>query len=286
MAFKRTGEKLFVVQMSVRKGVLLGKKDFSIDLSPYCEQEFLKAYYSANLIPREILLNKPCWQSNSEKKALEEFLSSKKGTSVRIIIPKEGEKLDLVRLAEKNIQYKLHKNTALDDLQSALNLPSFPHVIECFDVSNLGQEHIVSGMVRFTDGKPDKSNYRRFKLKNVVNQDDFKSMNEVVTRRYKRLNEEQKRLPDLVIVDGGPGQVAAAQIALKSLGLQLPLIGLAKKNEEIYLPTESRPMRFDKNSAMMLFLRQIRDAAHKFSIRYNLKRRQIKMREDFHDNKK
>jgi excinuclease ABC subunit C len=281
MVFRRSSGKLFVVQMSVRKGVLLGKKDFSMDFSPYVEQEFLKAFYSVNLIPREILLNKSCWQGNSEKKALEEFLSSKRGAPVIIIIPRKGDKLSLIRLAEKNIEYTLNENSVLGALQSALNLPSIPRVIECFDVSNLGYEHIVSGMVRFTDAKPDKSNYRKFKLKFVAGQDDFAAMKEVVTRRYRRLTEEKKQLPDLVIVDGGPGQITAAQSAIKSLGLQLPLIGLAKKHEEIFLPGELMPLRFGENSRMMLLLRQIRDATHNFSISYNRKRRQMKMRGEF-----
>ena len=280
MAFRRVGERLFVVQMGVRKGVLLGKKDFSMDYSPFGEQEFLKAFYSVNLIPREILLNKSCWESISEQKALEGFLASKRGAPVTLVIPRRGEKLSLMRLAEKNIEYTLNKDSVLGDLQSTLNLPSFPRVIECFDVSNLGQEYIVSGMVRFTDAKPDKSNYRRFKL-NVEGQDDFAAMKEVVTRRYKRLLAESKQMPDLVVVDGGPGQVSAALSAIRSLGLQLPLIGLAKKHEEIFLPNELTPLRFAKNSRIMLLLRQIRDATHKYSISYNRKRRQMKMREEF-----
>jgi len=280
MAFRRVGGRLFVVQMGVRKGVLLGKKDFSMDFSQFGEEEFLKAFYSVNLIPREILLNKSCWESSSEKKALEGFFASKRGAPVSMVVPRRGEKLGLIRLAEKNIEYALNKNSVLGALQSALNLPSFPRIIECFDVSNLGQEHVVAGMVRFRDAKPDKSNYRRFKLR-VEGQDDLAAMKEVVARRYKRLIEEKAELPDLVVVDGGPGQVAAALLALKSLGLKLPLIGLAKKHEEIFIPNELKPLQIAKNSRIMFLLRQIRDAAHNFSISYNRKRRQMKMREEF-----
>ncbi len=281
MAFRQLGQKLLVVQMGVRKGVLLGKREFSVDLQPQVEQEFMKAFYSTNLIPREILLNNPCWQGNSEKKALEEFLASKRGAPVNLIIPRKADKLSLVKLAEKNIESTLDEDSALVDLQTALNLPVLPHIIECFDVSNLGQEHIVSGMVRFTDAKPDKSNYRKFRIKTFTGQDDFAAMKEVVTRRYKRLTQEKAQLPDLVVVDGGPGQVTAAQSALKSLELQLPLIGLAKEHEEIFLPDESTPLRFDKNNRMMLLLRQIRDVTHTFAIGYNRKRRQMKMKEEF-----
>lgn len=281
MAFRNYGEKVLIVQMGIRKGVLLGKKEFSTDLQPSIEQEFLKAFYTANQLPREILLNKPCWGDRKEKAAMEEFFSTKRGAPVSLAVPKRGNRLSLVRLAEKNIESNLNEDSALVDLETALNLPAVPHIIECFDVSNLGREHIVSGMVRFADGKPDKSNYRRFRMRTVKEQDDLASMNEVVTRRYKRLMEEKAPMPDLVIVDGGPGQITAAKTAIQSLGLQLPLIGLAKKNEEIYLPDESSPRRFDKNSRMMLLLQQIRDAAHNFSIGYNRKRRQIKMRNDF-----
>jgi excinuclease ABC subunit C len=136
-------------------------------------------------------------------------------------------------------------------------------------------------MVSFKDAKPDKKNYRKFKIKTFVGQDDFAAVHEVVLRRSKRLIEEKTLLPDLILIDGGPGQVSAAKAAMQTLGLQLPLIGLAKEHEEIYLPDESSPMNFDKNSKMMLLIRKIRDAAHDFSLGYNRKRRQMKIREEF-----
>jgi excinuclease ABC subunit C len=281
MVFRRVGEKVRAVQMGVRKGVLLGKKEFSVDLQPQIEQELLKAFYATNQIPREILLNAPCWEGTTEKAALEAFLCSKRNGTVSLTVPRRGDKLGLVKLAEKNLESTLEEDSALVDLQNALNLPMVPHVVECFDISNLGQEHVVSGMVRFTDAKPDRKNYRKFKIKTVTGQDDFASMAEVVTRRYKRLQEENASLPDLVVVDGGPGQVAAAKSALTTLGLQVPLIGLAKEHEEIYLPDDPAPLQFDKNSRMMLFLRKIRDETHRYSLGYNLKRREMKLREEF-----
>ncbi|MDQ1280076.1 MAG: excinuclease subunit [Thermoproteota archaeon] len=281
MAFRRLGEKVLVVQMSVRRGVLLGKREFSVDLQPNVEQEFLKVFYTANKIPREILLNKRMWLDGEEKAALEEFFSTKRQAPVALTVPTRSDKLSLVRLAEKNIEANLEEDSVLVDIQTALNLPTLPHTIECFDISNLGEEHIVSGMVRYKDGKPDKNNYRRFRIKTVVEQDDFASINEVVKRRYRRLLNERTQMPDLIVVDGGSGQINAADAALHSLGLQIPLIGLAKKFEEIYLPGETTPRRFDRNSRMMLILEQIRDAAHNFSLNYNLKRRQMKMRMEF-----
>jgi excinuclease ABC subunit C len=212
---------------------------------------------------------------------LESFLSSIRCAKVKISIPHHGNKRELVELAEKNIDASLAEDGVLAELQAALDLPVLPQIIECFDISNLGREHVVAGMVRFTNGKPDKSNYRRFKMKKVTGQDDFAAMREVVTRRYKRLLEEKLSMPDLVIVDGGAGQVSVVNVSLKSLGLELPLIGLAKEHEEIYLPSEKDSRKFDANSGIMLLLRQIRDTAHSFAVRYNRKRRQMKMRNEF-----
>jgi excinuclease ABC subunit C len=281
MVFRQVGEKVLAVQMGIRKGVLLGKKEFSVDLQPQVEQEFLKAFYTTNQIPREILLNKPCWTEPAEKSALEKFLASKRLALVTLTIPRRADKLALVQLAEKNLESSLEINSALVDLQNNLNLPVLPRIIECFDISNLGTEHVVSGMVAFKDAKPDKKNYRKFKIKSFIGQDDFAAVHEVVNRRYKRQIEEKANLPDLIVIDGGPGQVHAAKTALDSLGLQLPLIGLAKEREEIYMPNDSTPRSFDKNSRMMLLLRKIRDATHDFSLGYNRKRREMKIREEF-----
>ena len=161
MAFRQTNEKMRIMQMGVRKGVLLGKKEFEIDMQTNVEQEFLKAFYSSNQIPSEILVNTRCWSDDEEKKALEKMFSARKGSSVKIEIPIRGDKLSLVKLAVKNLETGLKENSALAELQTSLNLPTLPRVIECFDVSNLGGEHIVSGMVRFTDARPDKKNYRK-----------------------------------------------------------------------------------------------------------------------------
>ncbi|MCL2134427.1 MAG: excinuclease ABC subunit UvrC [Candidatus Bathyarchaeota archaeon] len=281
MVFCQDGDKVHVVQMGLRKGVLLGKKEFSVDCQPMVEQEFLKAFYVVNQIPREILVNKSCWQDVEEKVALEKFLQSKRLASVELTIPKKGNKLSLVQLAEKNLQSSLKCSNVLVSLQQILDLHKLPRVIECFDVSNLGQEHVVSGMVRFTDAKPDKKNYRKFKIKTVVGQNDFASIHEVVTRRYKRLIDEKAQMPDLIIIDGGPGQVSAAQAALDSLQLEISIVGLAKEREELYKPNKQTPIQLDKNSHVMLLMRQIRDATHDFSLNYNRKRREMQMRNEF-----
>jgi excinuclease ABC subunit C len=281
MVFKRVGEKMLAVQMNVRKGVLLGKKEFSVDLQPQIELEFLKAFYTTNRIPREILLNKPVWQEPQEKAALEEFFSAKRLAPVSLTVPRRADKLALVQLAEKNLESSLDADPALIDLQNNLHLPTLPRIIECFDISNLGAEHVVSGMVTFRDAKPDKKNYRKFKIRTFKGQDDFAAMHEVVTRRYKRQIEEKNPLPDLILIDGGPGQINSAKTALQKLGLQTPLIGLSKEHEEIYLPDDPDPKIFPKTNRMMLLLRRIRDATHDFSLGYNRKRREMKTREEF-----
>ncbi len=283
IAFKKIGERVMVVQMGVRRGVLLGKKDFEIEHQESFEREFLRAFYSSNPIPREIILSHQCWADEAEKVALEEFFAKSRAAPVSLIVPVKGEKRALVDLATKNIEVNMEHDSALTDLQEALNLPSLPLVIESFDISNIGNEHIVSGMVRFVDAKPDKSGYRKFKMRTVKRADDFASMREVVYRRYKRLLEEKAKMPDLILIDGGAEQLKSAKSSLDSLGLTLPVIGLAKKFEEIYMPDEKMPRRFDNNSKMMLLIRRIRDATHNFAITYNKKRRQMKMRQEFRE---
>jgi excinuclease ABC subunit C len=166
MAFKRVGEKLHIVQMGVRKGVLLGKKEFTVDLQPQIEQEFLKVYYTTNRIPREIILNQSVWLEPTEKKALEEFLGTKRLGPVSLTIPRKADKLALLKLAEKNLELTFEVDGAIIDLQNNLNLPILPRNIECFDISNLGTEHVVSGMVAFRDAKPDKKELSQIQNQN------------------------------------------------------------------------------------------------------------------------
>lgn len=281
IAFRRIGEQMRVVQFCVKKGVLSGKQDFKIDLQDNAELEFLKAFYRQNPLPHEIILNNAIWEDESEKETLEAFFSDLRGANVSLTLPQRGNKFSLMQLAEKNIKANLDEHSALLDLQTTLNLPNLPRVIECFDISNLGNQHIVSGMTQFVDMKANKKGFRHFELKTVSHADDFASMKEVVTRRYARLLKEEKALPDLIVIDGGAGQVSAASEALASLNLTLPLIGLAKKQEEIYLPQVCEPLLFPKNSAMMLLLRKIRDATHDFSVGYNRKKRQMALRDEF-----
>ena len=281
VAFKKVGERVIVVRMEVRKGVLLGKRDFKIEYQENFEREFLRAFYASNRIPREIILSKSCWADEGEKAAIEAFFARSRGAPVTLTVPVKGEKRELIELAGKNIEVNLEHDGSLADLQNALNFPTLPVVIESFDISNIGDEHIVSGMVRFVNAKPDKSGYRKFRIRTVEGADDFASIREAVYRRYRRLADEGIAMPDLILIDGGAEQLGAAGEALGLLGLTIPMIGLAKKREEIYIPGEMLPRRFDRNSKMMLLVRRIRDATHDFSLNYNRKRRQMKMREEF-----
>ena len=278
IAFRRDGEQMRVVRFRVQRGVLLGKQDFVFDYQDHVDREFLTIFYSNHSLPHEIILNAAIWQDDSEKDSLEAFFTKLRGANVTLTLPQRGNKLTLVNLAEKNIEANLSQNSALLDLQTCLNLPALPHVIECFDISNLGNEHIVSGMTQFVDMKANKKEFRHFELKTVVHADDFASMREAVTRRYQRLLKEEKPLPDLILIDGGLGQVNVAYDAITSLNLNIPLIGLAKKQEELYFPHTKDPLRFSKNSRMLLLLRKIRDATHDFSVSYNRKKRQMKLR--------
>ena len=145
----------------------------------------------------------------------------------------------------------------------------FLNVIECFDISTILGEYTVGSMVQFRGGIPDKSNYRRFKIKTVHQQDDFASMREVVYRRYKRLLEEKKPLPDLIVIDGGRGQLNISWDALKELKVKIPIIGLAKKEEEIYRVEALETLKLSHKEPGLKLLIQIRDEAHRFAITYH-----------------
>ena len=206
-----------------------------------------------------------------------------KAEELENIIPQIGDKKKLVSMSLKNALYIRSrkeiekaervekKNKVLTILQKDLRLITFPNIIECFDNSNLGGSNPVASMVRFVDGKPDKSGYRHFNIKTVVGPDDFASMKEIVSRRYKRIMEEEGTYPDLIIVDGGKGQLSHACEAMKELGLygKIPMIGIAKRLEEIYYPEDSLPLYINKKSPGLMLIQRIRDEAHRFAITFH-----------------
>jgi excinuclease ABC subunit C len=165
-----------------------------------------------------------------------------------------------------------------------LQLPAPPRAMECFDISHISGTFVVASMVHFADGRPDKNNYRRFQIKSFVGNDDFRAMEEVVGRRYRRLAQENRSLPDLVVIDGGRGQVGAALKAFLALGLTPPaVIGLAKQHETIIFPDERPPLNLPLNHPGLNLLQRLRDEAHRFANTYNAKLRSRKIRESVLD---
>lgn len=202
-------------------------------------------------------------------------------------VPKIGDKKKLVLLSLKNslelqrerelsrAEKKTKKNEILSILQKDLQLQNLPRIIECFDNSNFQGTTPVASMVRFVDGKPDKKGYRHFNIKTVTGPDDFASMKEIVSRRYYRLLQESHLLPDLILIDGGKGQLSSACEALKEMGLygRVPIAGIAKKLEEIYYPEDSIPLLINKKSQGLRLLQFIRDEAHRFAITFHRDKR-------------
>lgn len=211
--------------------------------------------------------------------------------SVKITVPKGGDKKKLLELSEKNATYfindikrkerlqlhnkELNTEKLLNDLQQDLQLPSLPVHIECFDNSNFQGSFPVSAVVCFKNGVPSKKDYRKFNVKTVEGINDFATMKEAVHRHYKRLHEEESPLPQLVIIDGGKGQLGAAQEAINELGLQgrLTLIGLAKNEEEIFYAGDSQSLKLPYNGSSLLFIRRIRDEVHRFGITFHRQQR-------------
>jgi excinuclease ABC subunit C len=199
------------------------------------------------------------------------------------VVPQIGDKKKLIDLSLKNALYqkrekeiskeeqKSKKNKVLHIMQENLRLLSYPKIIECFDNSNFQGSSPVASMVRFVDGKPEKKGYRHFNIKTVIGPDDFASMKEIVGRRYKRIMEEEGEYPNLIIVDGGKGQLSSACEALQELGLygKIPIVGIAKRLEEIYYPEDPLPLLISKKSPALLLIQRIRDEAHRFAITFH-----------------
>ncbi|WP_133789122.1 excinuclease ABC subunit UvrC [Kribbella sp. VKM Ac-2571] len=271
---------------------------------------------SAEAIPREILV--PTMPEDAA--ALTEWLEATRGARVDIRVPQRGDKKALMETVERNALQTLtmHKtkrasdlttrNQALEEIQAALDLPEAPLRLECYDVSNLQGTEVVASMVVFEDGLPRKSEYRRFVIKGVDGQNDVASIAEVLTRRFKRLLDERATMtgdedpsgtlidpetgrakkfsyaPGLVVVDGGPPQVAAARQAMDELGLgDIPVCGLAKRLEEVWLPDEEDPVIFSRTSEGLYLLQRLRDEAHRFAITHHRNRRSKSMVESVLD---
>ncbi|MCW2858863.1 MAG: excinuclease subunit [Actinoallomurus sp.] len=306
----------------VRGGRIRGQRGWVVDkieditTGELVEQFVLQMYgdVTGDAVPREILVP----HLPPERDAVVELLAEHRGGSVDLRVPQRGDKKTLMETVERNAKeaFKQHKtrrasdltsrSKGLQEIQDALELDQAPLRIECYDVSNLQGTHVVASMVVFEDGLPRKSEYRRFSIKTVEGQDDVRSINEVIARRFKRYLEETEKTgeldvlgereeggpidpetgrprkfaypPNLVVVDGGPPQVAAAQRALDELGIDdVSLCGIAKRLEEIWLPGEEDPVILPRNSEGMYLLQRARDEAHDFAIRFHRTKRSKSM---------
>ncbi len=260
------------------EGVIRDRKKYEFEPISDALSEFLPRFYEAGKIPSRIYLeNEP-----ESKNALEKYLEKKKGGKVKIIAPKKGDKKKLLDLLYKNIMLEIggKADPALIELQHKLALPAIPRIMECFDVSNLFGSSIVGSMVQFLNARPNKSNYRRFKIRTVEGQDDFASMKEIVFRRYARLKGDKAQMPDLVLIDGGTAQLNAALSALQELNLSIPCVSLAKEFEEIYHPEKEKPVRLPRSSSALKVLQFARDEAHRFCISYHRLLRKKRMEKD------
>ncbi len=273
---------------NIRSGKLIGKKQLKLAIE---DGEELANIYSAAIkfyyvdqveIPREVIVE----ITPEDADALTEWLRMKSNRKTKIFVPQRGDLKSLVKMCKENailqlkeIQLQKMKNLgnvsySVSALQRDLRLKTLPRKIECFDISNLQGTDTVASMVVFEDGKPKKSLYRKFIIKSVEGPDDFSSMREVIERRYTRLKDESQPLPDLIMVDGGKGQLSSAVEILDSLGFtNYNIIGLAKRLEEVFLPNNSDPELIPKTSSGLKLLQQVRDEAHRFAITFHRERR-------------
>ena len=281
------------VQISfLRHGKIVGSEFFLMqarieDTESEILQAFVTQFYEdAALIPPRLILQ---YELPAEESIMIlEWLAGKRGGRVQIHVPQRGNQVGLVKMVAKSAIENLEQSrikhlsddqkltAAMTELAEALDLPRMPRRIECFDNSNIQGTSPVASMVVFIDGKPAKKEYRRFGIKTVVGADDFASMKEVVARRFFRAQDENEdvegkwtTLPDLVIVDGGKGQLNAALEALDEVGMQVPICGLAKEQEEIFLPGKPESILLPRDSQALFLVQRLRDEAHRFAITYH-----------------
>ena len=266
----------------IRSGRLLGRENYFVqhegDSPELVMTEFIKQYYGGStFIPKELLLP----MDSVDRELFNEWFSSMKGQQVEVSVPQRGYKKDLINMAEENAQnflaerrrqwqYTIDKSGgAVKKLAEVLDLPRLPERMECYDISHMQGAETVASMVVFEGGKPAKREYRRFKLKTVQGKpDDFASMAEIMERRYG--NEKDWPMPDLIIIDGGKGQLNAALPVIRAMGVtDVPVISLAKRIEEVFVEGESESIILEHHTPELQLLQQIRDEAHRFAITYH-----------------
>ncbi len=284
IAFARSGGDIAAVVLQLRDGLLIGRQNFHLkadagDNESDIAESFFKQYYlSSTMVPEEVYSS---FQPEDEK-LIQQWLTQRRGDRVELQVPQKGEKLRLVEMAEANARLLLQEllkqrreragklPAAVAMLQKDLYLTTPPVNIVCFDISNLGPADPVGSMVFFRNGKPLKRNYRHFKIKTVVGQDDFAMMREIVSRYFTRVLTGEAEMPELCIIDGGRGQLGAALEALKEVGINdLQICGLAKRLEEIVLPGEKRMLSLPRTSPSLKLMQAVRNEAHRFAITYH-----------------
>ena len=277
IAMSQDDDEVVVIIMPIRNGKIVGRDDFLMsasqdDSSSEIMFAFIQQYYGYNRhVPKQILLD----EDIDEKQLLEEWLSDLRGNKVSIKVPQKGVKLRLVKMARKNADIIRHQKkkmeSALIELKKYLKLERLPHVIEGYDISNISGKFAVGSKVSFKDGKPNKKLYKHFKME-TPGPNDFAMMEELLTRRLKMVDRDPE--PDLIVIDGGKGQLGMACGVLEKLNLtHIPIIGLAKEFEEIFIPNSSRPIIIPKNNQALHLLQQVRDESHRFAITYHRKLR-------------
>ena len=295
IGFYRENQRLALQLFTMREGRIVGRREFFWEDLPeddtFNAAEFLRdvllQYYSTDYVPLEIHVP----QDFDDRSILEQLLTERRGRKVRILDPKRGKNRHLVTLVETNAKIafeqrfrvlKADSQKVLEELQELLELAYFPERIESFDISNISGADNVAGIVAFENGKPARANYRRFIIKTVEGANDFASMHEAVFRRYRRMLDEQKPLPQLIFIDGGKGQLSAAAAAMQALDLeQIMLVGLVKPPKQhnqishlLVYGREDQPIPFDRNSLAFRLILQIREETHKTAIEFHRKRRE------------
>ena len=276
------------VLFKIREGKLIGKfhrflKNIEHLGKSEMLQSFVEDYYTgqfAGAIPDEVYVS----EELEDDEPLLQYLWQQREKKVPIHQPKIGEKAQMIRMAESNAELQLGERKlekmkaereriphAVKELKEHLKLDRLPRRIECFDNSNIQGSDPVASMVCFVDAQPRKSMYKRFHIKTVEGPDDFASMKEVLTRRYKRVQKEKQQIPDLIVVDGGKGQLSSSVEALKEIGFygECDIIGLAKRLEEVFIPGKQDPVMIPKTSSALKLLQRVRDEAHRFAINFH-----------------
>lgn len=290
----RSEKEAYVDVLFIRNGKLIGSRGFivKLDSEENILSSFIKQFYSqAEHLPKELIVPAEI----EEKAIIGEWLEQKKGNKVKIAVPRRGDKKKLLGMADVNASHAYYlqqargkideeqKLEALDDLRQKLQLPKLPERIECFDISNIQGQESVGSMVVFEGGLPKKSDYRKFRIKKVAGQNDFLMMKEVISRRLARLEDKESlerfgRKPDLIVVDGGQPQLTAALESLTESGISdTPVVALAKREEELYLPGQPEPVDLPRISLSLHIVQALRDEAHRFAIKYHRDLRSKKM---------